>query len=379
MDWKQLGKAAKRAAASIEDAARKAAPHIEEAAAKAAAHIEEAAAKAKPHLEDAARKTRAAAKEVGKRIDRAEPGRDAVKRLLGGVLKDWLDGDIAWIDEDNAGAEAEAKPAGASIAVSLRKGEIELRRMKLKARSLDAVGAPGLYLVAGSVDHAKFVLPWAQLAGSKPVKVEIGALSLRLRAARDDDPISTTVEPSAAERREDGLEAKWTAFAEQTAARRLDKTGWSIMVDNASVAWEIPGGADATVVVRNIAVEVADGEQLKQSIATVLSLNGSAPARPPPRRRAEVEVVVPASHEKLGFSVTSTGGRLVVMPVRDASPLAARGVGPGARLLTLNGEDVAHVSPAELSARAASLAGMERVVVLAVDDVGAPPPGGASF
>ena len=89
MDWKQLGKAAKRAAASIEDAARKAAPHIEEAAAKAAAHIEEAAAKAKPHLKDAARKTRAAAKEVQKRIDR-----DAAKRLLGGVLKDWLDGDI---------------------------------------------------------------------------------------------------------------------------------------------------------------------------------------------------------------------------------------------------------------------------------------------
>ena len=117
MDWKQLGKAAKRAAASIEDAARKAAPHIEEAAAKAAAHIEEAAAKAKPHLEDAARKTRAAAKEVGKRIDRAEPGRDAVKRLLGGVLKDWLDGEIDWIDEDNE-STAEAKPAGASIAVS---------------------------------------------------------------------------------------------------------------------------------------------------------------------------------------------------------------------------------------------------------------------
>ena len=89
MDWKQLGKAAKKAAASIEDAARKAAPHIEEAAAKAAAHIEEAAAKAKPHLKDAARKTRAAAKEVQKRIDR-----DAAKRLLGGVLKDWLDGDI---------------------------------------------------------------------------------------------------------------------------------------------------------------------------------------------------------------------------------------------------------------------------------------------
>ena len=256
--------------------------------------------------------------------------------------------------------------------------------MKLKARSLDAVGAPGLYLVAGSVDHAKFVLPWAQLAGSKPVKVEIGALSLRLRAARDDDPISTTVEASAAERREDSLEAmraQWAAFAEQTAARRLDKTGWSIMVDDASVAWEIPGGADATAVVRNLAVEVADGEQLKQSIATVLSLNGGAPARPPRRRRAEVEVVVPASHEKLGFSVTSTGGRLVVMAVRDASPLAARGVGPGARLLRLNGEDVAHCSPVELSARAASLAGVERVVVLAVDDVGPPPPppGGASF
>ena len=122
------------------------------------------------------------------------------------------------------------------------------------------------------------------------------------------------------------------------------------------------------------------GEQLKQSwwsIATSLSLNGGAPARRPSARR--VEVVVPASHEKLGFSVTSAGGRLVVISVRDASPLSVRGVGPGARLLTLNGEDVAHVSPAELSARAASLAGMERVVVLAVDDVGAPPPGGASF
>ena len=124
------------------------------------------------------------------------------------------------------------------------------------------------------------------------------------------------------------------------------------------------------------------GEQLKQSwwsIATSLSLNGGAPARPPPQRR--VTVVVPASHEKLGFSVTSTGGRLVVISVRDASPLAMRGVEPGARLLTLNGEDVAHVSPAELSARAASLAGVERRVVLTVDDVVAPPPppGGASF
>jgi len=124
------------------------------------------------------------------------------------------------------------------------------------------------------------------------------------------------------------------------------------------------------------------GEQLKQSwwsIATSLSLNGDATARPAPRRRVEVVVVVPASHDKLGFSVTSTGGWLVVISVRDASPLAMRGVGPGARLLTLNGEDVAHVSPAELSARAASLAGVERVVVLAVDDVLAAPPGGASF
>ena len=75
-------RASKQAAAHLEDAARKAAPHIEVAAAKAAAHIEDAAAKAKPHLE-------AAAKEVQKRIDR-----DAAKRLLGGVLKDWLDGDI---------------------------------------------------------------------------------------------------------------------------------------------------------------------------------------------------------------------------------------------------------------------------------------------
>ena len=83
MDWKQLGKAAKRAAASIEDAARKAAPHIEEAAAKRP-HTSR-----KPQQGEAAPRGRRAqacrAKEVGKRIDRAEPGRDAVKRLLGGV------------------------------------------------------------------------------------------------------------------------------------------------------------------------------------------------------------------------------------------------------------------------------------------------------
>ena len=275
MDWKQLGKAAKRAAASIEDAARKAAPHIEEAAAKAAAHIEEAAAKAKPHLKDAARKTRAAAKEVGKRIDRAEPGRDAVKRLLGGVLKDWLDGEISWIDEDNESA-AEAKTAGASIAVSLRKGEIELRRVKLKARSLDAVGAPGLYIVSGSVDHAKIVLPWAQLGGSKPVKVEIGALSLRLRATRDDD--ITSMEPSAAKRREDLLEAM-RAQLEQTAARRLDKTEWKIKVDEASVAWEIPGGA-AHITVQGATATGASTAWVLGCRAAALSVNNNdAPVR----------------------------------------------------------------------------------------------------
>ena len=146
-------------------------------------------------------------------------------------------------------------------------------------------------------------------------------------------------------------------------------------------------GADIRPTTRNLTaggvlgeVALLYGEQLKQSwwsIATSLSLGGGVPARPPPQRR--ITIVVPASEERLGFSVTSTGGRLVVISVRDASPLSVRGVGPGARLLTLNGEDVAHVSPAELSARAASLAGVERVVVLSVDDVAPPPPGGASF
>ena len=60
--------------------------------------------------------------------------------------------------------------------------------MKLKSRSLDAVGAPGLYLVAGSVDHARFVLPWARL-GAKPVKAEIRGVALRVRATADDDVI----------------------------------------------------------------------------------------------------------------------------------------------------------------------------------------------
>ena len=120
------------------------------------------------------------------------------------------------------------------------------------------------------------------------------------------------------------------------------------------------------------------GEQVKQSwwsIATSLSLGGAAPSRPPPQRR--VTVTVPAADAKLGFSVTSVAGRLVVTAVGPRSALALRGVGPGARLLQLNGEDVAHCSPAELSARAASLVGVERVIVLAVEDV--VHSGGASF
>jgi hypothetical protein len=92
--------------------------------------------------------------------------------------------------------------------------------VKLKSRSLDAVGAPGLYLVAGSVDHARFVLPWARL-GAKPVKAEIRGVALRVRATADDDVITTAVEGSAAERRREldlleAVRAHWTALAEQT-------------------------------------------------------------------------------------------------------------------------------------------------------------------
>ena len=56
------------------------------------------------------------------------------------LAEDWLDGEIDWIDEDNE-STAEAKPAGASIAVSLRARSSS--DGEAQSRSLDAVSAPG--------------------------------------------------------------------------------------------------------------------------------------------------------------------------------------------------------------------------------------------
>ena len=87
-----------------------------------------------------------------------------------------------------------------------------------------------------------------------------------------------------------------------------------------------------------------------------------------------VELTIPATERLLGFSVgvrpTPAGDRLVVTAVRDLSVLAARGVPLGARLIELNGEDVAALSLDDLTARARSLASTERVIKLAID----PPP-----
>lgn len=296
--------ASKRAAASFEDAARKAAPHLEEAAAKAAAHIE----KARPHLEEAAKKTRAAAKEVQKRIDRAEPGRDAVKRLLGGVLKDWLDGDIDWIDEDRS--EAETTPTGASIAVSLRKGEIELRRVKLKARSLDTVGAPGLYLVSGSIDHARFVLPWTRL-GAKPVKVEIRGVALQVREMKDGDAIATAAEASAAERRREldlleAARAHWTALAEQTGETKETSLGRRLLAKLAS---------RVAVDITDVSVSFGD---IKASATHIWARDDE---RASPRR--VVGAVV-------GISL-SVGERIVLGPVDADATADARSLVPNTR------------------------------------------------
>ena len=101
-----------------------------------------------------------------------------------------------------------------------------------------------------------------------------------------------------------------------------------------------------------------------------------ASAAPPPAAAApaRVELTIPASEKLLGFSVgvrpSERGDCLVVTNVRARSPLDDAGVAPGARLLALNGDDVAHLSLDELTAKARPLANTDRTVVLAVD---APP------
>ena len=87
--------------------------------------------------------------------------------------------------------------------------------------------------------------------------------------------------------------------------------------------------------------------------------------RPPSEKR--LELVIPASERLLGFSVGRAAGKLVVTAVREPSVLHEAGVASGARLLTLNGEDVSGISLEELTARAQRLANTRRVLVLAVD------------
>ena len=95
-----------------------------------------------------------------------------------------------------------------------------------------------MYLVAGSVDHARFVLPWARL-GAKPVKAEIRGVALRVRETRDGDAIATAAEASAAERRREldlleAVRAHWTALAEQTGETKETSLGRRLLAKLAS-------------------------------------------------------------------------------------------------------------------------------------------------
>lgn len=91
-----------------------------------------------------------------------------------------------------------------------------------------------------------------------------------------------------------------------------------------------------------------------------------APAARTPPPAGRVELTIPATERLLGFSVGRDGaaGCLVVTAVRPSSVLAAAGVPVGARLLTLNGEDVARLPLDELTQRASQLSHTERRVVV---------------
>ena len=102
------------------------------------------------------------------------------------------------------------------------------------------------------------------------------------------------------------------------------------------------------------------GERFKQSwwsIATPLSLNGGAPAAaaaaPRHGRRAGLSW-------KVGLSVTSTGGRLVVISVRASARLAMRGRRARRAVRQRSTARTSHVFRPSFRARAASLAGLPR-------------------
>ena len=94
-----------------------------------------------------------------------------------------------------------------------------------------------------------------------------------------------------------------------------------------------------------------------------------------PRATRFVELTIPDTEKLLGFSVgvrpRAGGDCLVVTNVRALSVLHDHGVEAGARLVKLNGDDVAHFSLDDLTAKARALANTTRRVVLAIDP--APP------
>ena len=173
-----------------------------------------------------------------------------------------------------------------------------------------------------------------------------------------------------------GLVVAWTADGAPFVSRR--KAAGDA---DAARALEPVAEGDALVAVggREAAALTADelvGRMRERPLALRFRRAAPAPAAAAPAAAApaRVELTIPASEKLLGFSVgvrpSERGDCLVVTNVRARSPLDDAGVAPGARLLALNGDDVAHLSLDELTAKARPLANTDRTVVLAVD---APP------
>ena len=199
------------------------------ASAKAAASLKKGAAIAGEGAKLAAAAAAKQGAELVRKIEAAEPGKATVRRLVEGALNDWVEGGIGaeWRDEDDEVVdEAVAEPSGgesgggvcddglgddaspegpaarpraeaggapscakrASLQVSLRKGEVVLRDVTLRRRALEPLGASCLSVESGSVGEVRVVFPWAHL-GSRPVRVSLRRVDLRVRLTRDDDDV----------------------------------------------------------------------------------------------------------------------------------------------------------------------------------------------
>uniref|UniRef100_A0A7S3NMX6 PDZ domain-containing protein n=1 Tax=Aureoumbra lagunensis TaxID=44058 RepID=A0A7S3NMX6_9STRA len=154
------------------------------------------ARQASEHTAKGIRQAAEQSREFAKKINE-EPGRATARRLVNVVLGDWVDGGVgAQWEEDSSlqtttggiNNDEEIKTnanTGASLRVAWRKGEIELKNIKLKSKALEGLGLGQLKVVQGFIERAIIIVPWTKL-GSSAVRLSLHGVTLQLEPNTED-------------------------------------------------------------------------------------------------------------------------------------------------------------------------------------------------